>query len=123
MHYRRLGRSGLKVSEISLGSWVTIGNQIDELTSINLIKEAFAQGINFFDNADMYAAGQAEIVMGKAIADLAPRGAGHLDQSILADDQRSQWARSLAQACDGSHQRQPQALGHRVCRSVFLPPL
>ncbi len=70
MHYRRLGHSGLKVSEISLGSWITFGNQIEESTAINLIKEAFAQGINFFDNADMYAAGQAEIVMGKAIADM-----------------------------------------------------
>ena len=70
MHYRRLGRSGLKVSEISLGAWVTFGNQIDEITSVNLIKEAFDQGINFFDNADMYANGQAEIVMSKALADM-----------------------------------------------------
>jgi aryl-alcohol dehydrogenase-like predicted oxidoreductase len=70
MHYRRLGHSGLKVSEISLGSWVTFGGQIDESTAITLMKEAFSQGINFFDNADMYAGGQAEIVMGKAIADL-----------------------------------------------------
>ena len=68
MHYRRLGQSGLKVSEISLGAWVTFGNQIDESTAINLIKESFDQGINFFDNADMYANGEAEIVMGKAIA-------------------------------------------------------
>jgi len=68
MHYRRLGQSGLKVSEISLGAWVTFGNQIDESTAINLIKESFDQGINFFDNADMYANGEAEIVMGRAIA-------------------------------------------------------
>lgn len=68
MHYRRLGQSGIKVSEISLGAWITFGNQIDESTAISLIKEAFDQGINFFDNADMYANGQAEIVMGKAIA-------------------------------------------------------
>jgi len=68
MHYRRLGQSGIKVSEISLGSWVTFGNQIDETTAISLIKEAFDQGINFFDNADMYANGVAELMMGKAIA-------------------------------------------------------
>lgn len=67
MHYRRLGHSGLKVSEISLGSWVTFGNQLDENAAIALIKEAFSQGINFFDNADMYANGVAESVMGKAI--------------------------------------------------------
>lgn len=70
MHYRRLGRSGLKISEISLGSWVTIGSQIDETTSSELIHTAFDKGVNFFDNADIYARGQAEIVMGKAIKDI-----------------------------------------------------
>ena len=70
MHYRRLGHSGLKVSEISLGSWVTFGSQIKEATAIDLVHAAFDQGVNFFDNADMYANGQAEIVMGKAIKTL-----------------------------------------------------
>jgi voltage-dependent potassium channel beta subunit len=70
MHYRRLGRSGLKVSEISLGAWVTFGSQIDENKASDLIHAAYDQGVNFFDNADMYANGQAEIFMGKAIRDL-----------------------------------------------------
>lgn len=74
MHYRRLGRSGLKVSEISLGSWITFGNQIEKQTAIDLIQAAYEQGVNFFDNADMYANGQAEVVMGEAIKDL-PREA------------------------------------------------
>ncbi|MEJ5203494.1 MAG: aldo/keto reductase, partial [Anaerolineales bacterium] len=74
MHYRRLGRSGLKVSEISLGAWVTFGTQIDQNIASNLIHAAYDQGINFFDNADVYANGQAEIIMGKAIRDL-PREA------------------------------------------------
>lgn len=74
MHYRRLGRSGLKVSEISLGAWVTFGNQISEETAAELIHAAYDQGVNFFDNADMYANGQAEVVMGKAIESL-PREA------------------------------------------------
>jgi voltage-dependent potassium channel beta subunit len=74
MHYRRLGHSGLKVSEISLGAWVTFGNQVQEETAADLIRAAFDQGINFFDNADMYANGQAEIFMGNAIQDL-PREA------------------------------------------------
>jgi voltage-dependent potassium channel beta subunit len=74
MHYRRLGRSGLKVSEISLGAWVTFGGQIDEQTAIDLVHAAYEQGVNFFDNADMYANGQAETVMGKAIQSL-PREA------------------------------------------------
>ena len=70
MHYRRLGRSGLKVSEISLGSWITFGSQIEEGTAATLLHEAFEAGINFFDNADMYANGRSETVMGKAIQDL-----------------------------------------------------
>ena len=67
MHYRRLGRSGLKVSEISLGSWLTFGNQVDVDQAVNIMQVAFEQGVNFFDNADVYANGQAEIVMGQAI--------------------------------------------------------
>jgi voltage-dependent potassium channel beta subunit len=70
MHYRRLGRSGLKVSEISLGAWVTMGAQINEKTSSELIHAAFEKGVNFFDNADAYAQGKAEIAMGKAIKDI-----------------------------------------------------
>jgi voltage-dependent potassium channel beta subunit len=74
MHYRRLGRSGLKVSEIALGSWVTFGAQIDEKTASDLLHAAYDAGVNFFDNADVYASGQAEVVMGRAIKDL-PRQA------------------------------------------------
>ena len=70
MHYRRLGKSGLKVSEISLGAWVTFGNQVDEKTASNLIHLAYDQGVNYFDNADVYADGMAEEVMGKAIKGL-----------------------------------------------------
>jgi voltage-dependent potassium channel beta subunit len=70
MHYRRLGRSGLKVSEISLGAWVNFGSQLDEQAAADLIHAAYDQGINFFDNADMYAGGQAEVIMGRAIRDL-----------------------------------------------------
>ncbi|HEX9013810.1 MAG TPA: aldo/keto reductase [Anaerolineaceae bacterium] len=74
MHYRRLGHSGLKVSEISLGSWITFGSQIEEQAATELIHAAYDHGINFFDNADMYANGRAEMVMGRAIKDL-PREA------------------------------------------------
>ena len=71
MHYRRMGKTGLKVSEISLGAWVTFGNQIDQKTASDLIHAAHEQGINYFDNADVYAGGQAEVVMGQAIKGLA----------------------------------------------------
>ena len=70
MHYRRLGRSGIKVSEISLGAWVTFGNQISDKTASDLVRTAYDYGVNFFDNADVYAKGKAEEVLGKAIADL-----------------------------------------------------
>lgn len=74
MHYRRLGRSGLKVSEIALGSWITFGSQIDEGRASDIIHAAYDQGVNYFDNADMYANGQSETIMGRAISDL-PREA------------------------------------------------
>ncbi len=82
MHYRRLGQSGLKISEIALGAWITIGSQIDEKVSSDLIHAAYDQGINFFDNSDAYANGEAETVMGKAIKDL-PRTALVLSSKVF----------------------------------------
>ncbi|GAP13517.1 predicted oxidoreductase [Longilinea arvoryzae] len=82
MHYRRLGRTGLKVSEISLGSWVTFGNQVDEQASIDIIRAAYDQGVNFFDTADMYAGGKAEVALGKAIKGL-PREALVLSSKVF----------------------------------------
>ncbi len=74
MHYRRVGRSGLKISEISLGAWITFGSQLGEEAATDLIHAAYDHGINFFDNADMYAGGAAEELMGRAIKGL-PREA------------------------------------------------
>lgn len=74
MHYRRLGRSGLKVSEISLGAWITFGGQLGEKAAADLVHAAYDHGINFFDNADMNAAGAAEELMGRAVKGL-PREA------------------------------------------------
>jgi voltage-dependent potassium channel beta subunit len=82
MHYRRLGRSGLKIREISLGAWVTFGSQVDEETSIALIQAAYEAGINYFDNADIYANGQAELVMGKALKGM-PREALVLSSKVF----------------------------------------
>jgi voltage-dependent potassium channel beta subunit len=70
MEYRRLGRSGLKVSALSLGSWVTYGNQVDEKSAIELMSAARDQGVNFFDNAEVYASGRSETLMGAALAKL-----------------------------------------------------
>lgn len=67
MEYRFLGRSGLKVSALSFGSWVTFGDQINEDTAYASMKEAYDAGVNFFDNAEVYAEGQSEIMMGNII--------------------------------------------------------
>ncbi|MFY4776793.1 aldo/keto reductase family protein [Metabacillus sp. RGM 3146] len=67
MKYRRLGHSGLKVSEISLGSWLTFGNTINAGQAESIIHKAYESGINFFDCANVYAGGEAERVMGKAL--------------------------------------------------------
>ncbi|MCK5794999.1 MAG: aldo/keto reductase [Anaerolineales bacterium] len=67
MKYRFLGKSGLKVSELSFGSWVTFGSQVDVDKAISLMKIAFEAGVNFFDNAEVYSNGQSEEIMGEAI--------------------------------------------------------
>lgn len=70
MQYNNLGKSGLKVSELSFGSWITFGNQIGDNTSEELLKMAYDNGINFFDNAEVYAFGQSEKVMGKILKEM-----------------------------------------------------
>jgi voltage-dependent potassium channel beta subunit len=67
MKYRRLGRSGLQVSELSLGSWVTYHTQVDTGAAKEMLAAAMDAGVNFFDNAEAYAGGQSEVVMGEAI--------------------------------------------------------
>jgi voltage-dependent potassium channel beta subunit len=67
MEYRYLGNTGLKLSSLSLGAWVTFGEQMNVDESYAVMKEAFDHGINFFDNAEAYADGEAEILMGKVI--------------------------------------------------------
>ena len=70
MHYRRLGPSGLRLSTLSLGSWVTYHNQVDTGAAVEMMAAAFDAGINFFDNAEGYAAGRSEEVMGQALKQL-----------------------------------------------------
>ena len=67
MEYRRLGKSGLQLSELSLGSWLTFGKQIENNTAEDLMKIAYDNGVNFFDNAEIYARGESEKVMGKVL--------------------------------------------------------
>lgn len=67
MEYRLLGRSGLRVSALSLGAWVTYGGQVGEDAALECMTAAYEAGVNFFDNAEAYARGNAEIVMGNVI--------------------------------------------------------
>jgi voltage-dependent potassium channel beta subunit len=67
MEYRRLGKAGVKVSALSLGSWVTFGEQIGDDVAADLMKTAYEAGVNFFDNAEAYASGRSELVMGKIL--------------------------------------------------------
>lgn len=67
MEYRRLGRSGLQVSSLSFGAWVTFAQQIGNQTAAELMHACYDAGVNFFDNAEAYAAGRAEIVMGQVL--------------------------------------------------------
>ena len=69
MQYRRLGKSGVQVSVLSFGSWITFGNQIEDNVSRDLMHYAYDKGVNFFDNAEVYGNGQSEIVMGKILKD------------------------------------------------------
>ena len=70
MKYRLLGSSGLKVSELSLGSWTTYGGSVDENDAVRIVHRAFDLGINLFDTADVYVKGAAEQVLGRALASL-----------------------------------------------------
>ena len=71
MQYRRLGRAGLRVSALSLGSWVTYHNQVDTKSAVEMMAAAYDAGVNFFDNAEVYAGGKSEEVMGQALKKLA----------------------------------------------------
>lgn len=70
MEYRRLGRSGLKVSQLSFGSWVTFSAQMDLKASMETMAAAYDYGCNFFDNAEVYAGGKSELIMGEALKKL-----------------------------------------------------
>jgi voltage-dependent potassium channel beta subunit len=68
MNYRHLGASGLRVSEIALGSWLTYGGTVEDDSAVSCIHRAFEQGVNFFDTANVYRRGEAEKVVGRALA-------------------------------------------------------
>lgn len=115
MHYRRLGQSGLQVSELSLGSWVTYHNQVDTKVACEMMAEAMDAGVNFFDNAEAYALGKSESLMGEVIRALkwprlnylvSTKFFWGLDRGPSAVNRRDTLNRKyLMQAIDGSLQR------------------
>jgi len=78
MNYRRLGSSGLRVSEFSLGSWITYGNQMGEELARECMATAYAAGVNFFDNAEVYARGASETIMGNVLKKLGWRRSSYI---------------------------------------------
>jgi len=78
MDYRHLGKSGLQISEFSLGSWVTFKNQVDVKAAVEMMAAAYDAGVNFFDNAQVYAGGQSEEIMGQALKQLGWRRGSYL---------------------------------------------
>ncbi|GAB4115674.1 MAG: aldo/keto reductase [Rubrivivax sp.] len=115
MIYRRLGRAGLRVSALSLGSWVTYHNQVDVKSAVEMLAAAYDAGVNFFDNAEVYAAGQSEAIMGAAFRQLGWPRLNYivsskyfwgLDRSGEAVNRRDTLNRKyLMQAVDGSLKR------------------
>ena len=78
MEYRHLGKTGIRVSELSFGSWVTFHNQVDVKPAVEMMAAAYDAGVNFFDNAEVYAGGKSEEVMGKALKELKWRRSSYL---------------------------------------------
>lgn len=78
MNYRHLGRTGIRVSELSFGSWVTFKNQVDVQDAVEIMAAAYDAGVNFFDNAEVYASGKSEEVMGEALKKLKWRRGSYL---------------------------------------------
>jgi voltage-dependent potassium channel beta subunit len=78
MEYRHLGKTGIQVSELSFGSWVTFHNQADVKAAVDMMSAAYEAGVNFFDNAEVYAGGKSEEVMGAALKQLGWRRSSYL---------------------------------------------
>ena len=113
MEYRRLGKSGLKVSTLSFGSWVTFGYQVDVRDAEAVLKVAYDAGVNFFDNAEAYAKGQSETIMGKALKNLGWRRDSYSVSSKVmfgsvddpAPTQRGLSAKHVFEACHQALER------------------
>jgi voltage-dependent potassium channel beta subunit len=112
MIYRRLGSSGLKLSALSFGSWVTYGNQMSEEPARECMAAAYAAGVNFFDNAEVYAKGVSEMIMGNALRQLGWRRSSYVVSTKFfwglndgPNEKNTLNRKYLLQAIDGSLKR------------------
>ena len=112
MNYRRLGRSGLEVSELSFGSWVTYGNQLGNDAARECMAAAYEAGVNFFDNAEVYAKGESETIMGEALRRLGWRRSSYIVSTKFywglfdgPNEKNTLNRKYLMQAIDGSLSR------------------
>lgn len=112
MKYRHLGRAGIQVSELSLGSWVTFHTQAGVKSTVEMMSAAYDAGVNFFDNAENYAAGQSEEVMGAALKELGWRRGSYLVSTKLfwglhetPNEKNTLNRKYLLEAIDGSLRR------------------
>ena len=112
MEYRHLGRSGIQVSELSLGSWVTFGNQVDVKAAAECMSVAYEAGVNFFDNAEVYAGGKSEEMMGSALKQLKWRRGSYLISTKFywglhdsVNERNTLNRKRLIEGMDGSLQR------------------
>lgn len=112
MNYRRLGNAGLQLSELSLGSWVSFHTQLGEDTAADCMKAAYDSGVNFFDNAESYAGGKSEEVMGAALKKMGWRRASYIVSTKFfwglnegPNEKNTLNRKYLMQAIDGSLKR------------------
>ena len=112
MNYRHLGKAGIQVSELSFGSWVTFHNQVDIDATMNMMAAAYDAGVNFFDNAEVYAAGKSEEIMGEALRRLGWRRGSYLVSTKLywgmhdnPNEKNTLNRKYLLEGIDGSLQR------------------
>jgi voltage-dependent potassium channel beta subunit len=112
MEYRYLGRSGIRLSALSFGSWITFNNQIDLSQARECMAAAYAAGVNFFDNAEAYARGESEIIMGKVFRELGWRRGSYLVSTKFywglqdgVNEKNTLNRKRLLEAMDGSLKR------------------
>ena len=113
MEYRRLGKSGLQVSALSFGSWVTFGTQVDVSDAVACMTAAYDAGVNFFDNAEAYAKGQSEYIMGKVLKQVDwPRDSYIISSKVYfgaaenpGPTQKGLSRKHVVEACDAALQR------------------